>query len=299
MKVYLGIDWGGTYLKAGIVDAKNKIIKKISISSEKLKERDNFFYQLKNIINRFSSFTIKAIGIGAPGIIDIKKGFIYYLPNIPGWENYPLKEAVSDFLKIPVFVDNDANLFGLAELKLGKAKGKKIAIFITLGTGLGASFAIDGKIFRGRTSAAELGHVPFTSNGRKCSCGARGCIETFVGSNYLKKRYQQLKKVKEDIEVKDIFKRALRGDAQALIVWREFAKNLGKFLAGMINIFNPQIIVLGGGVSGAFSLFKPTLFSVIKEQTMWPHLEGLEIVRAKLKDSGILGAAILAKENVS
>jgi len=298
MKAYLGIDWGGSFFKAGIIDSRGKLLKKEIVYSPHLKEKDNFFKKIKELLQKFSVYSLKGIGIGAPGIVNIPKGFIYYLPNISGWENYPLREKLHRLTGLPVYVDNDANLFALAELRLGIAKGKSRVIFLTLGTGLGGAVAFDGEILKGETSCGELGHIPITIDGRKCSCGARGCIETFVGATYLIDRYRRLKKKKKNTQVKEIFKRALQGEKEALVVWKEFSQSLGRFLAGMVNIFNPQMIVLGGGVAGAFTLFKPLLWQVITHQAMWPYLKQLKIVRGRLKDAGIIGAGILVKENL-
>jgi glucokinase len=300
MDVFLGVDWGGTYIKAGLVDSRGKILKKRIDSSKDLKKKSIFINHLESLLDSFKTFKVKAIGIGAPGIINTKKGFIYYLPNIPGWRNYHLGKILKKRVKSPIFIDNDANVFGLAESCLGAGKGKSRVIFLTLGTGLGGTVVIDGKLPEGDISALELGHVPIDLKGKLCGCGARGCIETFVGNKYLLNRYNKLVKGRKKAkEVKDIFARALKGEKCALIVWQEFSQAMGKFLAGMINIFSPQVIVFGGGVSGAFKLFKPLVYQTIKKQAMWPQLKGLKLVRAELKDAGIIGAALLAKEKLN
>ena len=292
--MYLGIDWGGTFIKIGLVK-RRKIVKKIVFSSQKLLKKEVFLKELDGLKKRIS-FNFKAVGIGAPGIVDIEKGFIYYLPNVKGWENFPLKEKLEEIFKLPVFVDNDANLFGLGELKAGAAKGKKRVIFLTLGTGVGSSVGWNGEILKGKISAFELGHVPITLKGSKCSCGSSGCIESFIGARFIQKRYYCLKK--ERLEVKEIYLRAKNNEKEALLVWQDFGYYLGRFLSGMINIFNPEMVVLGGGVSGAFSVFKKPLLATIKRYTMWPNLKGLKIKKAKLKDSAVIGASILAEENL-
>ena len=290
---YLGIDWGGTFIKIGLLK-KGKVQKKIVFSSRKLIKKQIFLQRLEELKKKFSSF--KAVGIGAPGIVDIKKGSIYYLPNVEGWENFPLRRSLEKIFEVPVFVDNDANLFGLGELKKGVAQGKKRVIFLTLGTGVGSSVALEGKIVRGENSAFELGHVPLILKGRRCSCGSSGCIETFVGAKYLRRKYCHLKG--ENVEVVEIFQRAKNKEREALSLWDEVGYYLGRFLAGMINIFNPEMIVLGGGVSGAFSFFKNSLWKAIKKYTMWPHLKNLKIKKARLKDSALVGASILAQESL-
>lgn len=297
MQVFLGIDWGGTYIKAGLVDAQGKILKRKVYPSKS--DKQGFIGDLKLLLKDFSGFDIKGIGIGVPGIVDVEKGFIYYLPNISGWERYPLQSVLKKKLKLPVFIDNDANAFALAESRFGAAKGKKRVIFLTLGTGLGGAVIYNGKLLEGKTSATELGHVPINSKGKLCGCGGRGCIETYVGNRYLLSRYKSLKKGEHKVkEVKQLFQRGLAGEKEALVVWKEFSHNLGKFLAGMINVFNPQVIVFGGGVSGAFKLFKPLVAQEIKKQVMWPQNLGVKLVKAKLINSGIIGASLLAKEKI-
>jgi len=300
MQAFLGIDWGGTYIKTGVVNNQGKILKKALYSSQALRKKKVFLNELESILRKFSSFNIKGIGIGAPGIINTSNGQIYYLPNVSGWRGYPLQDVLREKLKLPVFVDNDANVFALAEARCGAGKGKSRAIFLTLGTGLGGAIIFNGKILKGAMSALELGHVPIALKGLKCSCGGRGCIETYVGNKYLLSKYRKIKKSKIDIkEVKEIFKKGLAGEKEALMVWKDFSYALGKFLSGMVNIFNPEVIIFGGGVSGAFKLFKPYIWETIKNNTMWPQMKGLSLVKAKVNNAGIVGAALLAKESLN
>jgi len=299
MKYFLGIDWGGTYVKIGLIDQRGRIKKKKRIPSSSFSTPVEFLKSVKELLKEYKKYRIAAIGVGVPGIIDVKKGSIYYLPNIKGWKNYPLKEKLQKATGIAVFIDNDANVFTLAEFFSGAAKKTTCAVFLTLGTGLGGGLIVRGEIFRSRTSAAELAHLPVAKRGTACGCGNRGCIETFLGNRYLERRYQRLKKIKKAPSAKEIFKRAKKGEKQALMVVREFSHYLGRFLVGLINIFNPEKIIIGGGMSGSLSFFKPFLEKVIKKQAMWPHVKGLKIVRAQLKDdAGIIGAALLAREGV-
>jgi len=299
MKYYLGIDWGGTYLKAGLVDENGAIVGKEVCASSCLCNRQAFIQNLKDIRKKFNHYKISAIGIGAPGIVNVRKGFVYKLPNIKGWENFPLAKTLSRELKVPVFLSNDAKLFALAEARLGAGKNKERVLCFTLGTGLGSAFIYKGKILEGETSAFEMAHVPISLKGRRCGCGARGCIETYVGANYLLSEYARIKKCPKPAEVSEIYTLAKQRDAASLKVWREFSFVLGKFLGGMINIFNPEVIVLGGGVAGAFGLFKPMLIKEIKKQALSVHLKGLKIVKAALKDPGLVGAGLLAVDKSS
>ena len=298
--MFLGIDWGGTYIKAGITDNRGNLLSRRVFFSSRFKNKDAFIKKIEELTNSVRPKRINAVGIGVPGIIDTKGGFIYYLPNIPGWQKYPIRKVLEKKLNIPVAVDNDANVFALAEARIGAAKGTNRAIFLTLGTGLGGAVIIDGNIFKGRTSAGELGHVPVSLKGARCGCGGTGCIETFLGNKYLVSLYKHIKRQKNlNVEVKDIFKNALEGEEEAILVWENFSYALGMFLSGMINVFNPEKIIFGGGVSGAFKVFKPLVWKVIENQAMWPHIKTLKLIKAKLKNAGIIGAAILAKEQLA
>ena len=298
--MFLGIDWGGTYIKAGITDNRGNLLSRRVFFSSRFKNKDAFIKKIEELTNSVRPKRINAVGIGIPGIIDTKGGFIYYLPNIPGWQKYPIRKVLEKKLNIPVAVDNDANVFALAEARIGAAKGTNRAIFLTLGTGLGGAVIIDGNIFKGRTSAGELGHVPVSLKGARCGCGGTGCIETFLGNKYLVSLYKRIKRQKNlNAEVKDIFKNALEGEEEAILVWENFSYALGMFLSGMINVFNPEKIIFGGGVSGAFKVFKPLVWKVIENQAMWPHIKTLKLIKAKLKNAGIIGAAILAKEQLA
>lgn len=296
MKVYLGIDWGGTYIKSGVVNENGKLLEKRVFVSTRLRDKKVFLEQIEVLVKSFHNYKISAIGIGAPGVVNREKGFIYYLPNVAGWKNYPLTEELTKKIKLPVYLDNDANAFALAEANQGAGIGKERVLFLTLGTGLGGAFVSKGKLLEGKVSALEIGHVPVSLNGKKCGCGSLGCIETYTGSNYLISRYVHLKKGKVKVDgVKDIFLAARKGDVLALRVWQEFSFALGMFLVGMVNVFNPDIIVFGGGVSGGFVLFRPLVNKVIKDHAMWPYLKNLSLAKAKLKDAGVIGAGLLCK----
>lgn len=299
MPTYLGIDWGGTYVKAGVISPAGKILIKKVINSCDLRQPQGFLSAIKQLVDDFSDYQIKAIGIGAPGIVNVSQGFLYYLPNISGWKNYPLKENLQKKVRLPVFVDNDANMFALAEATLGSAKGLDRAIFLTLGTGLGGAIIQDGKILEGKISACELGHVPISLKGKQCGCGGIGCIETYVGNKHLLSRYHELGGSNQINEVKGLYQAGLNNDPLALQVWQEFSHALGLFLSGMVNVFNPEKIIFGGGVSGAFALFKPMIEQVIKQQAMWPQAKNLKLVKAKLTDPGIIGTGILARERLA
>ncbi|MDD4294194.1 MAG: ROK family protein [Candidatus Omnitrophica bacterium] len=297
MDNYLGIDWGGTNIDIGVVNSSGSLIARSVYPTSSNNTKEKFLELLKNVLALYSKYNIKAIGIGAPGLIDIKNGKIFDLPNVPGWKNYPISKEFGRSLKKKVFINNDANVFTLAECKVGLGGHVKNALFFTLGTGLGSGVVINGELLYARTSAAELAHIPITVNGQKCGCGSNGCIETYLGNAYLIRNYKKKTGIKKEITVKELYERALLGEKAALSVWEEFSFYFGRFLAGMVNLFNPEVIILGGGVSGAYNLFKPMVLAHIKRYAMAPLSKGLKIKKAKIKHAGIIGAALWAASN--
>ncbi|RKY34168.1 MAG: hypothetical protein DRP69_05450, partial [Candidatus Duberdicusella sinuisediminis] len=234
-----------------------------------------------------------------PGVINTKEGFIYYLPNIKGWENFPFKVVFEKEFGLPLALDNDANLFALAELKQGEMKGVKNAVLFTLGTGLGSGLVLGGEVFRAKTSSFEAGHFPVDFKGRKCGCGSKGCIETFLGSSYIVKKARRILR-KKISSPKELYCLALENNPQALEIWRDFGYKLGVFSAGLINLLNLELIVLSGGIAKASRFFMKSLKEAIQERTMPPFLKGVKVKKSKLADTaGILGAYEFIKERLS
>jgi len=305
MKILIGIDWGGTFIKLGIFNFKGSLLGRYRLSSPEFSQPSRFFkYLRKRLEDIFkkkglSLSKVKGMGIGAPGVINTKEGFIYCLPNIKGWENFPFKAVFEKEFALPLALDNDANLFALAELKQGEIKGVKNAVLFTLGTGLGSGLVLEGRVFRAKTSSFEAGHFPMDFKGRKCGCGSRGCIETFLGSSYIVKKANRILK-KKISSPKELHQLALENNRQALEIWRDFGYKLGVFSAGLINLLNLELIVLSGGIARASRFFMKSLKEAIEERTMPPFLKGVKVKKSKLRDTaGILGAYEFIKERLS
>jgi glucokinase len=311
-KAYLAIDWGGTNLKLGIFDNED-LIARYQYSSPALSRPGDFFSFLREAIadalkkNGFSRGDVQGAGIGIPGLLNITEGFIYYLPNIKGWENFAFKEAFEKELGFSVVMDNDANVAALSEFRRGAAVGFKRGIVFTLGTGVGAGLFLDGKLYSGDCSSAEAGHMPINLNGKKCGCSSHGCIETLLGAkhfvawtrSHVKKNPSSLRTVKE-LTPHEIFVAAKNGDKAALEAWDYYGWVLGRFSAGLVNLLDLQVIVVGGGISGAFRFFGPALKKAIKENAMRPLGCHVAVKKARFSnDAGIYGAFELAKETES
>jgi glucokinase len=277
----IGIDVGGSSIKAGIVDKKGKIIKKIVLPAEAEKGRkavvNNIIKALKILLKE--NKRIFSICFGVPGIID-KNGHVSYSPNLP-LSNFSLGRELKSSIKKKLFFANDADCFALAQLNFGNAKGKNTAICLTLGTGIGSGIIINKKLFTSR-GAPELGHTTIKFDSSSKCCGNNGCLESFIG----RKSFSE--------EPLEVYKKALKGNKSAIKKFEEYGKYLGIALSNFINIFNPEIIILGGEVSNAFSLFKKSMQAEIKKRALFKNTK---IVKNNIRDAGIIGAASLCSEN--
>ncbi len=310
-KYTLGVDLGGTSIKAGIVSEKGKIIEKISIESRSADGPDAVVEQIKKGINellRKSKRKIYGIGIGAPGVVTVKKGTVENPPNFPGWEKVNLGKIIQKEFGIKVFVENDANAAAIGELIFGVGKKYDSFVMITLGTGVGGGIIIDNEIYRGEFGAAgEIGHVTIDHNGPQCNCGSKGCIEAYIGNNYLVSRIKNElpdhpgSKIRELIDndlnqlsPKVIDTASEAGDAYAQSIVKQMGYYLGCALASVSNLLDVSTFIIGGGVSG----FGQPLFDSIKEtassRVLTPLRNRIEVYPAKLKnDAGIKGASAL------
>ena len=194
MKKYVvGVDVGGTNIKLGVVGPSGKVIVRNSFATKPFaSSRIKLIAALSREIEAsiitagLNKRQIAGVGIGLPGLVDYEKGFVRFLPNIPGWQNVHLKSILQKRIKLPVFVDNDVKIITLAESKFGAGRGVKNLVCLTLGTGVGAALILNGQFYRGEDNAAgELGHMPLNEHGPKCNCGGFGCFETYVGNRAL------------------------------------------------------------------------------------------------------------------
>ena len=299
----LGIDIGGTNIKVGLVNASGKVIIRTNLSTRSFVRSKNALIDaivgcIKDIIraNRLDRKDILGVGIGLPGLVDMKRGVVRFLTNIPHWKNVPLKKILERRLRIPVFIDNDANLVALGEWKFGAGRGWKNLACITLGTGIGGGLVINGELFRGEGFAAgEIGHIPLNEKGKGCNCGGHGCLERSIGNRYLLKRAKRIFK-NNNISLEEITKKANNGDRRALRFWREAAVHLGNGLSGVVNLLNPECIIIGGGVANAYTFLRKTIDTTIKKRAMKVPAAMVKIVKAQLgRDAGIIGTQVLVK----
>lgn len=301
-KFIIGIDVGGTNTKIGLIKGhaiKSKLVLKTKQYFRKKDLLGAIIKETQNLLkeNGLSKNDILGIGIGLPGAIDYKRGIVHYLPNIPGWKDVYLKRLMQQRCGIPTYIDNDVNLMALAELHYGYGKGKSNIVCITLGTGVGGGLVLEGRLYRGTNFAAgELGHIPVAIKGQYCSCGGYGCLESFIGNSRILKRAKQI--FGSDITLEKLSSLANRGNIKAIKIWQDVGNFLGVALVGVVNLLNPQIIIIGGGVAGSGRILFSQIKKTINERAMLIPKKEVEIRKAKVEEPAILGAGILVRDSL-
>jgi glucokinase len=317
MKYYVGIDLGGTNIVAGVVDEEYNIIAKASTKTncprpEKEIADDMARMAIEAVKNaKLTMDQIEWIGVGTPGIANSETGIIEYSNNL-GFKDTPMVKYIQETIDKPVFIENDANAAAYGEFVAGAAKGAKNAVCITLGTGVGGGIIIDGRIYSGSNFAgAEIGHTVIEVDGAQCSCGRKGCFEAYSSATGLIRMTKeaiaehpdcimaQSEKEKGKVTARTSFDCMRAGDKYAKAVVDKYIKYLAAGITNTINIFQPDILCIGGGVCNEGDpLLLPMKELVAKEVYTRNSPKNTEIVIAKLgNDAGIIGAAFLGRAN--
>jgi len=285
----IGIDVGGTNTKIALLNNKGKILYKriIPTPCEKAGLIGSICQEIKSLKN-FKK--VLGVGIGMPGPIDSLRGIVHYLPNIPGWHEVNLKRILEEACSLPVFIENDVNLMALAEFKFGAAQKGRNIICLTLGTGVGGGLIIEGKLYPGSSlTAGEIGHMPVALKGRRCACGGEACLERYVGNKEILDLAKKHFGVK--ITLEKLSSLAKGGNKKAIFIWQEVAEYLGLVLAGVVNLINPDTIVIGGGVANSGKVLFDRIRDVIQTRAMRIPKDKLHILKARLgSDAGVIGA---------
>lgn len=301
-KFIIGIDLGGTNLKIALLDLKYRIKDKKVLSTQAFVNKESLIsaivYSVNAVIehNRLKRANILGLGLGLPGPIDARRGMVHFFPNIRGWKEVNLKSILERKLRLPVFLDNDANLMALAEYKLGAAKGRRQAVCLTLGTGVGGGIIIDGRLYRGANNATgEIGHIPINEKGPRCNCGGYACLEAYIGNNRIMKEARRL--FKRSISLEGLDSLAKRQNKQAIAIWSKVSERLALALVGVVNLLNPDCIVIGGGVANIGKILFDKVREIIAKRAMSVQSRHVKIFKAKLGgDAGLIGAAVLVRE---
>jgi len=304
-KYAIGIDLGGTFIKYGLVRMdgclvyENKIPTQANTNARKV--IDNIIFSIKEVQEYAISQNIKpvGVGIGTPGIVDRTHRILIGLANnIKGWSNVMLAVEIEKECKITVVINNDANLMGLGEQAFGAARNYSDVLFLTVGTGIGGSIIIDNKLFGGYDNrGAELGHIPLISNGIACSCGKVGCLEAYASTTSLIKSYENKCKENgiqftEEITGKLIVMHYFENKKLAIESINEHCDFLGRGIAGLINVFSPQRVVIGGGISEAGEFYIEKIQIAVNKSVVASCNVNTKVCVAELGNkAGILGAA--------
>lgn len=310
----IAVDLGGTSIRTARFDAGGPPpLSQAKIATLASQGPDAVIERMVQAIEKVlpSERTSMRIGVGAPGPLDPRTGIILEAPNLPGWTNVPLRDILQGRLNCPVAVGNDANLAALGEWRYGAGRGSRDLLYLTISTGIGGGVIIDGRLLIGtRGLAAELGHMTVDPDGPMCGCGQRGHLEAVASGPAIARRARQL--IEEgrvsvlsgplaagrELTAETVGEAAKSGDSLAREVLAEAGEAIGRHLAGLAHAFNPEVIVLGGGVTHVGPLLFEPVDRALRAHILHPaYLEGLRLVPAGLGDeAGLIGAMVLASQ---
>jgi len=315
----IGVDVGGENLRVIVIDLETNVIAKVTKKTKAEEGKEKIFKRIIQTIHQvvdssgIPSEKIKGIGIGISGLIDYKNGVSLFCPNLPGWENIPVKSLIEKEIGLPTWVDDSSRTMALAENWCGVAKEVKNFIFVNVGIGIGCGIFTNGQIYRGAGGiAGEFGHITIDERGPRCNCGNNGCLETLASGPAIARR---ARKVIEEgvvsliekltggdldrITPEIIVEAAKKGDKLAFNIIEKTGKYLGIGIADMINIFNPELVVIGAGVSQAGNLLLDPVKRTIKARALQQSFSMVNIKLSQLGDiAGAIGAAILVLKNI-
>lgn len=308
-EVYIGIDLGGTKIKGILMNEDGLIVYQYSTSTGN--NLNNLFEVIENLIQASKNMpsNLCGIGVGCAGLIDHENGITVESANLPFLKRFPLRDTIYKFAGIPTTVDNDVKMGAIGELFYGEGKGVKDFVFLTLGTGIGGAIIINGKVYRGITNhSGEIGHLNLQTSGPDCGCGKQGCYESLASGpailNYvlygiqMKRDTMIIEKVageKRKIDPSLIVEMAEKGDRLCLEALTESAKYTGKIISYLINILNPEKIIIGGGMSEVKNILFPIIRETAQLYSLVVPFENCSIVKSGLgTESGVIGAAKMA-----
>ncbi len=314
---FVGVDFGGTKILTGVFDGHLKCLGRAKVSTKAERGPEVVIERIARCVNEavdecdLTLKQIRGIGLGAPGAVDPETGRVLFATNL-GWENVPLKKELEKLLDVPVFLENDCNIaaLGIYETEL-KARPKSM-LGIFLGTGIGGGLILDGKLFSGfNRTAGEVGHMVIEVGGAKCGCGNKGCFETLASRTAIFRKIQAAVKDGQktlltemlgddlkDLRSGDLRKAIRRGDKFVEKIVEEAAEYTGVAVANLINVFNPEVVVLGGGVIDALEdEMMAIIIETAQDYVLNGTMKGIEIIATKVgDDAGIIGGAVLVRK---
>ena len=306
--IVIGIDLGGTNIKAGAVSPTGTILFHQSTPT-------NAAQGPEAVADRIAEAALQCrdgvpngrqrtagIGIGSPGTIDLGKGIVQFSPNLPGWTDIPLRDMVEKRTGLPCVLENDANAAALGEQWVGAGRGTSSVVIFTLGTGIGGGIVLDGKVWHGFNGvAAEIGHMSIDPHGPKCGCGNTGCIEAYASATAMVRRMKEaiasgqrtsLAARGDRLTAKDIYDAATAGDKAARENMQETGRYLGVAISNIMHILNPEVVVLSGGVTAAGDMLMRPILEEVDKRTLEASRRNVQVLFARLgDDAGVIGTA--------
>jgi glucokinase len=308
----LGFDLGGTQVRAALVE-NGAVLQRAAGLTDVAGGPDAVMRQFKALAEEVSQgvdpSSIRSVGIAAPGPLDSVSGIVDHIPTLPGWDGFPLRDNLSALFDRPATVENDGIAAAYGEWKHGAGRDLDHLVYVTVSTGVGGGVVVDGRLMHGhRGMSGHVGHFRIAPEGPICSCGAIGCFEAFAAGTALGKRARAVAEAHPEgylgrlaqttkIESRHTVEGAREGDARSLALLREEAEYLGVGFTGLIHLYSPQRVIMGGGVAKAFDLMSEDIHAVIRRDAMAPF-KAIEVVPAALGDNcGLVGVASLSLAN--
>jgi glucokinase len=315
---YVGLDVGGSSMKAGVVDDAGRVLSSVQVPTEAAKGQEHGLSQMAQAIRqaavaaKLDLSAIAAIGVATPGTMDIPAGVILDPPNLRPWRDVPVRQYVADTFGLPTAFQNDANAAALGEYWVGAGQGVRSLVFYTLGTGVGGGIILDGRVLEGAHShGAELGHMAIEmTNARPCGCGRSGCLEAYASATAVVRRAQEALRayagrsrlyrrrvLDPELTAREIFDAALVHDEVAVRVVDETAYFLAMGAANLMHVINPEMVAFGGGMTAAGEPFLERIRYYVKHLAFPVPAARTQIVFAQLgSDAGFIGAAACARQ---
>lgn len=271
----IGIDLGGTNMRVGLVK-DGLVLKKDIVPCPSQADEKEVLLNLENLIERTMCSEVEGIGIGVPSVVDISEGIVYNVANIPSWKEVPLKRLLEERFSVPVFINNDSNCFALGIKQFGEGQQFRNLIGMTIGTGVGAGVIINNELYGGQnTGAGEVGSLPYLAHD----------FEHYCSSGFFVRYY--------DTTGKEVAERAAAGDLHALNIWNVFGSHLGELMKAILFTYDPEAIIIGGGIASAFAYYESSMWEKIQTFPYPETVKKLKIIVSRKEDVALLGASAL------
>lgn len=305
--IIIGVDLGGTFIKAGAIGPEGDVLYRCRRETEGDEGPERVCANIAEAVRECSENLSEhqqavGVGVGSPGPLDLDRGVVIFAPNLPGWDNVPLRDMVENLTDLPCVVENDANAAALGEQWIGAGHGCSSLVLFTLGTGIGGGIVVDGRVWHGfNDCAGEIGHMSIDPEGPRCGCGNWGCIEAHASATAMVRRMRDtiesgtttiLADKADELTAKDIHEAAVNGDDAATENIHMTGFYLGVAVSNIMHILNPEVVVLSGGVTAAGNMLLRPVRQTARERTMEACRRDVKIRFADLgEDAGVVGAA--------